>query len=52
MELFYPNVSKLDLMDYAYYLLYSHNCTMTDHKQDIYLHVVPKWFHDDMWKRP
>jgi len=29
MELFYPNDSKLDLMDYAYacYLLYSYNIT-------------------------
>jgi len=44
MELFYPNYSKLDLIDYAdaYYLLYSHNVTMTDHKQNIYSHVVEK----------
>jgi len=42
MELFYPNDSKLDLMDYAYacYLLYSHNVTMVDHKQNICSHVV------------
>jgi len=38
MELFYQNDSKLDLTNYAnaYYLLYSHNVTMVDHKQDIY----------------
>jgi len=44
MKLFYPNDSKLDLMDYAdaCYLLYSHYVTMVDHKQDIYSHVVAK----------
>jgi len=44
MELFYPNDSKLDLIDYAYayYLLYSHNVTIVDYKQDIYSHVVAK----------
>jgi len=42
MELFYPNGSKLDLMDYAdaCYLLYSPNVIMVDHKQGIYSHVV------------
>jgi len=42
MKLFYPNDLKLDLMDYAdaCYLLYYHNVTMVDHKQNIYSHVV------------
>jgi len=54
MKLFYPNDSKLNLMDYANacYLLYSQNVTMVYHEQDIYSHVVAEWFHDDMWKRP
>ena len=52
MELFYPNDSKLDLMDaYACYLLYSPNVIMVDHKQDIYSHMVAQWLCDDMWKR-
>jgi len=42
MKLFYPNDSKLNLMDYANacYLLYSQNVTMVYHEQDIYSHVV------------
>jgi len=27
-------------------MLYSHNVTMVDHKQDVCSHVVAQWFHD------
>jgi len=42
MGLFYPNDSKLDLMDYAdaCYLSDPHNITMVDYIQNICFHVV------------
>jgi len=46
MKLFYPNDSKLDLMDYVYacYFTFSQNVTMVDHKQDVCSHVEHNGF--------